>query len=48
MEGKFHYEDVFEVLSPMINVKIRYHESQIDMDSIEEDIKSLEANIIKL
>jgi hypothetical protein len=45
MEGKFHYEDVFEMLSKMINVKIRYHESKNDMDSNEEDIKSLEAKL---
>jgi hypothetical protein len=45
MEGKFHYEDVFEMLSQMINVKIRYHESKNDMDSSEEDIKSIEARL---
>lgn len=48
MEGKSRYKDVFELLSQMINVKIRYPESQIDMDSNEEDIKPLESNIIKL
>jgi hypothetical protein len=48
MEGKSRYKDVFEVLSQMINVKIRYPESQIDMDSNEEDIKPLESKIIIL
>ncbi|MFZ4100928.1 MAG: hypothetical protein ACOYKR_03165 [Sphingobacterium thalpophilum] len=48
MEGKSRYKDVFELLSQMINVKIRYPESQIDMDSNEEDIKPLESKIIKL
>ena len=48
MEGKSRYKDVFELLSQMINLKIRYPESQIDMDSNEEDIKPLESKIIKL
>jgi hypothetical protein len=48
MEGKSRYKDVFELFSQMINVKIRYPESQIDMDSNEEDIKPLESKIIKL
>jgi len=48
MEGKSRYKDVFELFSQMINVKIRYPESQIDMDSNEEDIKPLESKIIIL
>ena len=45
MEGKFHYEDIFEMLSQMINLKIRYHKSKNDMNSSEEDMKSLEARL---
>lgn len=48
MDGKFHSKDALGVLSQMINVKIRYQESKIDMDSSEEDIKSCESKIIKL
>jgi hypothetical protein len=48
MDGKFHSKGALGVLSQMINVKIRYQESKIDMDSSEEDIKSCESKIIKL
>jgi len=48
IEGKFNSKDALELLSQMINVKIRYHESKISINSSEEDIKSRESKIIKL
>jgi len=48
IEGKFNSRDALELLSQMINVKIRYHESKISINSSEEDIKSRESKIIKL
>jgi hypothetical protein len=48
IEGKFSAKDALELLTQMINVKIRYHESKIDINSSEEDIKSRETNIKKL
>jgi hypothetical protein len=48
IEGKFNSKDALELLSQMINVKIRYHESKIGINSSEEDIKSRESKIKKL
>lgn len=48
IEGKFNSKDALDLLSQMINVKIRYYESKISINSSEEDIKSCESKIIKL
>ena len=48
IEGKFNSKDALELLSQRINVKIRYYESKISINSSEEDIKSRESKIIKL
>jgi hypothetical protein len=48
IEGNFNSKDALELLTQMINVKIRYHESKVGINSSEEDIKSREAKIKKL
>jgi hypothetical protein len=48
IDGKFSSKDALELLTQMINVKIKYHENQIGINSSEEDIKSRETKIKKL
>lgn len=45
IEGEFNSKDAIELVSQMIQIKIKYHESKIDDDSNEEDIKIREAKI---
>ena len=48
IEGKFSSKDALELVTQMINVKIKYHENKIGSNSSEEDIKSRETKIKKL
>lgn len=45
IEGDFNKADTFELVSQMIQVKIRYHEKSIQKNSSEEDIKYRESKI---
>lgn len=45
VEGDFNKADTLELLSQMIQVKIRYHEKSIQKNSSEEDIKYRESKI---
>lgn len=45
IDGIFDKEDALELLTDMINVKIRFHERKITQTSFEEDVKYREARI---
>ena len=45
IEGDFSKADTLELVSQMIQVKIRYHEKSIQKNSSEEDIKYRESKI---
>jgi len=45
IEGDFNKADTLELVSQMIQVKIRYHEKSIQKNSSEEDIKYRESKI---
>ncbi|HEX8377962.1 MAG TPA: hypothetical protein VF602_09095 [Pedobacter sp.] len=45
IQGQFPPNEAIEVITRMIHIKIRYHESKISGLSSEEDIKSREAKI---
>lgn len=45
IEGEFNKADTLELVSQMIQVKIRYHEKSIQKNSSEEDIKYRESKI---
>ncbi|NHM08020.1 hypothetical protein G4D82_12370 [Flavobacterium sp. CYK-4] len=48
IHGEFSATDTLALLSQMIQIKIKYHESKITTDSGEEDIKARESKIKKL
>ena len=45
IEGDFNKADTLELVSQMIQLKIRYHEKSIQKNSSEEDIKYRESKI---
>lgn len=48
IQGNFNAKDTLEIISQMMHVKIKYHESKISNNSNEEDIKFREAKIKRL
>jgi cob(I)alamin adenosyltransferase len=48
IQGNFNAKDALEIITQMIHVKIKFHESKIGPDSNEEDIKIREAKIKRL
>lgn len=48
IEGEFEAKDALEIISQMIQVKIKYHENKINNLENEEDIKLRETKIKKL
>jgi hypothetical protein len=48
LKGHFEARDARELLTQLIQVKIRFHENKIDADSPEEQIKMREARIKEL
>jgi len=48
IEGEFNSNDALELITRMIHVKIKYHESKINTTGNEEDMKRRENKIIKL
>jgi cob(I)alamin adenosyltransferase len=45
IQGQFQATDLLTILTQLVEVKIKYHESQIAKNSNEEDIKSRESKI---
>ncbi|SHH14327.1 hypothetical protein SAMN05444372_11746 [Flavobacterium micromati] len=45
LEGEFNANDAVELITKMIEVKIKFHESKISKSQQEEDIKSRENKI---
>jgi CO dehydrogenase/acetyl-CoA synthase epsilon subunit len=48
INGQFSGEEIFEIVSKMINVKIKFHEQKISTSDAEEDIKLREKKIKSL
>jgi hypothetical protein len=48
IKGQFPCNDAMEILSQMIQVKIKYHEDKIELSSNEEDIKYRETRLKNL
>lgn len=48
IQGEFSKRDALDLITQMIQVKIRYHEGKIQKQSTEEDIKWRETKIKKL
>ena len=48
IQGEFSTHDALELITQMIQVKIKYHENKITSLSNEEDIKTRETKIKKL
>lgn len=48
IQGQFNPAEAVEIITQMIHVKIKYHESKITGNSNEEDIKSRETKIKRL
>lgn len=48
IQGQFNTQEAFDIITQMIQVKIKYHESKINNTESEEDIKNREAKIIRL
>ncbi len=48
IKGNFENTDAIELLSQLVNVKIKYHEGKIDITRNEEDIKQRENRIKQL
>lgn len=48
IEGEFKAQDACDLIAQMIQLKIKYHESKIMIDSTEEDIKYRESKIKNL
>lgn len=48
IEGNFRSNDALDLITQMIQIKIRYHEGQIGQNDNEEDIKWREAKIKRL
>ncbi len=48
IQGQFSQRDAMALINDLIRTKIKFHESRIEVDASEEDIKSREAKIIFL
>lgn len=48
IRGQFDSQDIIDIITQLIHVKIKYHEQKIDDNSTEEDIKNREAKIKSL
>lgn len=48
IQGKFSSKDALELITNMIQIKIKYHENKIAGDTSEEDIKLRESKIKRL
>ncbi|WP_373511403.1 hypothetical protein [Persicitalea sp.] len=48
IKGHFGAQDAVEIITRMIDVKIKYHEGKITSESTEEDIKMREQRIKQL
>lgn len=48
IQGHFSAEEVIEIVTKMMNIKIKFHEKKISNSSNEEDIKMRENKIKKL
>ena len=48
IEGEFKASDALELITQMIHVKIKFHESKIVKNATEEDVKGREAKIKRL
>lgn len=48
IQGEFSANDALELISQMIQIKIKYHENKISSQSNEEDIKTREVKIKRL
>jgi hypothetical protein len=48
IEGQFGTKEAIEIITQMINIKVKYHEQKITQSSNEEDIKFREAKIKRL
>lgn len=45
IKGEFEAKEALNLITQMIHIKVRYHESKIDKNSSEEDIKYRETKI---
>ncbi len=48
IQGNFSPKDALEIITQMMQIKIKYHESKISSNNNEEDIKFREAKIKRL
>jgi len=48
IEGEFKSSDALELITQMIHIKIKFHESKIGKSEFEEDIKAREGKIKRL
>ncbi len=48
IKGAFEAEDMLNIITQMVHVKIKYHEDQIKFDDSEEQIKMREKRIVEL
>lgn len=48
VQGEFSSQDALELITKMIQIKIKYHENKISSDSNEEEIKYRESKIKRL
>lgn len=48
LKGIFSQADALDILTQMVQIKIKYHENKIDKSQNEEDIKSREQRIKQL
>ena len=48
IEGAFNANDALDLITQMIDVKIKFHESKIAKSEMEEDIKGRETKIKRL
>ncbi len=45
IQGEFNSNDALELITQLIQVKIKYHETKINVSATEEDIKQRESKI---
>ena len=48
IKGSFHVNDSIELMSKLVQVKIKFHEQQVNKSHNEEDIKMRESRIKQL
>lgn len=48
IQGQFDRKEAIDIVTQMIHIKIKYHETKITLNSLEEDIKNREIKIKKL